>query len=108
MRKEKRVKKKLKMRTRKDEEDLKQHVGLSDSSYVDVIYWTSHNGCVSQYDDILLLGAGGLEGILGRKRQKQNYSGSPTRSAKDMRSGKIAITMLMMRFRWQDKGLVQF
>ena len=72
MRKEKRVKKKLKMRTRKDEEDLKQHVGLSDSSYVDMIYWTSHNGCVSQYDDIGIARCGGLEGILGGKRQKQN------------------------------------
>ena len=77
MRKEKRVKKKLKMRTRKDEEDLKQHVGLSDSSYVDVIYWTSHNGCVSQYDDIAIARCRGLGGDFGRKKGKNKTSQVP-------------------------------
>ena len=77
MRKEKRVKKKLKMRTRKDEEDLKQHVGLSDSSYVDMIYWTSHNGCVSQYDDIVIARCRGLGGDFGREKGKSKNSQVP-------------------------------
>ena len=53
-----------------DEEDLKQHVGLSDSSYVDMIYWIFTTAASDKPTTLLLLSAGGNVGVLGGNVRK--------------------------------------